>query len=134
MSCDGSIGVSIGAWQGDGGDTGYFTTIWQQMNFGQRKRGDALEYKWVFDHAEKSEKPLEEPDFVETEVAKCNAPSETFAPAIAGDTARQYGNSLDHSLSWSVRIDADNIRHVEVLLWDGSAMQNAVNRKVADVQ
>ena len=131
MSCDGSLGVSIGAWQDAGGDAGYFTTIWQQINFDQRKRGDALEYKWIFDHAEKLDTPLEEPDFVETEVAKCNAPPETFAPDIAGDTARQYGYSIDHSLSWVVRIDADDARHVEVMLWDGSAMQTVVNREIA---
>jgi len=39
MSCDGSIAVSTGAWQNAKGDSGRFTTIWQQQDFGQRPPG-----------------------------------------------------------------------------------------------
>jgi len=43
MSCDGSMAVSTGAWQNAKGETGRFTTIWQQQDFGQRRPEGRLE-------------------------------------------------------------------------------------------
>ncbi|VAW03177.1 FIG00636240: hypothetical protein, partial [hydrothermal vent metagenome] len=71
MSCDGSLAVSTGAWQQGDGTTGRFVTIWQQQNFGERKRGKETEWKWVFDHVVPLSKPLLEPDFVQSKVASC---------------------------------------------------------------
>ena len=37
MSCDGSMGASIGAWQAPDGSTGHFATIWQRPKFDPRQ-------------------------------------------------------------------------------------------------
>ena len=52
MSCDGSYGVTRGAWQGPKA-TGHFTTVWQRQKDGG--------YKWVLDQGDPLAAPLAAP-------------------------------------------------------------------------
>ena len=132
MSCDGSVGVSTGAWQAANGNTGYFTTIWQKQNAEDRRlRGKEVEWKWVFDHGEAVDKPLAEPDFIETAVASCKG--DAIAPnraAIAG--GRQKGGlSSDGSLTWVAEQQADGSRSVTVSVWNGTGFDIVVKNDLA---
>ncbi len=114
MSCDGSMAVSTGAWQNAKGETGRFTTIWQQQDFGQRRPDRKVDWKWVFDDGQPLDKPLAEPDYVETDVASCKpdsaAPLATAMPANSGRT----GASADRTLLWSAALASDGSRIVSV--------------------
>lgn len=115
MSCDGSLALSKGAWQQPGGSQGYFTTVWQRQKDG--------EFRWIMDQGDGLEQPLTEPDFIQTEVAKCvGDPGEATNPRDSdGDT--RGGTSADGTLVWNVLVRPDNSRHVTVSLWDGGAWQ-----------
>ena len=65
MSCDGTLGVTKGAWQRPNGTVGYFTTIWRK----QGKPGKNGEYLWVLDQGDVLPEPLPEPDFLSASVA-----------------------------------------------------------------
>ena len=54
ISCDGSAGVTFGAFQGNG--AGWFSTVWQRQ-----KKGD---YKWVLDQGGDLAAPLAGADFI----------------------------------------------------------------------
>ncbi|VWX55884.1 hypothetical protein [Sphingorhabdus sp. 109] len=101
MSCDGSIGVSTGAWQSASGTTGHFTTIWHQENFGKRKPGKDVEWKWIFDDGVPLTAPLAEPDYVETEVASCKTKVPAGFPPTEQAGAGRSGRSADGSLIWN---------------------------------
>lgn len=124
-SCDGSLMVSHGAWQGAGTDTGkvgWFTTIWQQ----QAKGG----YKWVLDHGDSLAEPLRAPDMIAARVADCPprpAVSETpkGAPRQRSgkpprpaptpfDPASRSGASADGSLTWSIAVTPDGARNLAI--------------------
>jgi len=122
MSCDGSIGVSTGAWQNVSGATGHFTTIWQQQNFGTRRPNKDVEWKWIFDDGVPLATPLAEPDYVETEVASCKAKTAAgFPPAGLTDKGKT-GESADGSLIWNAAFVADGSRivFVDLAQEDGS--------------
>ncbi len=124
MSCDGSMALSTGAWQRADRTTGRFFTIWQQQNFGKRKRGKKAEWKWVFDHGVALEAPLEEPDFVETEIASCKG-NVTAETAPEGAT----GGSWDYSLQWIASGSTENIRALNVRLWNGLAFDTVIDEQ-----
>lgn len=63
MSCDGSLGVTKGAWQASDGATGAFTTIWQRQ-----KRG---EYRWILGQRTPLPEPMEQPLMISASVADC---------------------------------------------------------------
>lgn len=114
MSCDGSIGVSTGAWQRANGTTGHFTTIWHQDDFGNRKPSKDVSWKWIFDDGVPLNTPLAEPDYIETEVASCKA-DHRAANAPAGLTAKGKSEaSVDGSLLWNAAFAADGSRIVSV--------------------
>ncbi|AMO71036.1 hypothetical protein [Sphingorhabdus sp. M41] len=114
MSCDGSIGVSIGAWQSANGTTGHFTTIWHQDDFGSRRPGKDVNWKWIFDDGVPLTTPLAEPDYVETEVASCKTKlSETVSPTGLTEKGKS-GTSADRSLVWNAAFAADGSRIVFV--------------------
>lgn len=122
MSCDGSMAVSTGAWQNAKGETGHFTTIWQQQDFGQRRPDKKIDWKWVFDDGQPLDTPLAEPDYVETDVASCAAKSSAgFPPAGLTDKGKA-GASADRSLIWNAAFTADGSRlvFVELAQGDGS--------------
>lgn len=122
MSCDGSTGVSTGAWQSAKGASGHFITIWQQQDFGTRRPGKDVEWKWVFDDGQPLEKPLAEPDYIETEVAACKRDIAANPPASELTAAGKTGVSADGSLVWKAAFAADGSRivFVDLAQADGS--------------
>jgi hypothetical protein len=122
MSCDGSIGVSTGAWQSAGGATGHFTTIWHQENFGTRKPSKDVEWKWIFDDGVPLAAPLAEPDYVETEVASCKTRIPPIFPIAGPSDKGRSGASADGSLIWNASFVADGSRivFVDLAQEDGS--------------
>ena len=122
MSCDGSTAVSTGAWQNAKGESGRFTTIWRQQDFGQRRPNRNIEWQWVFDDGDALDKPLPEPDYVETDVASCKA-NIAAAPAATGLTDRgMTASSPDRSLVWhaALRDDGSRIVYADLAQDDGS--------------
>ncbi len=122
MSCDGSIGVSTGAWQRADGTTGHFTTIWHQENFGKRRPNRDIQWKWIFDDGVPLTTPLAEPDYVETEVASCKAKLPAALPAKGPTDKGKSGASADGSLIWNAGFAADGSRivFVDLAQEDGS--------------
>ncbi|GAA0463841.1 hypothetical protein GCM10009096_00390 [Parasphingorhabdus litoris] len=131
MSCDGSMGVATGAWQGASGGTGYFTTIWEKQNAEDRRlRGKDVEWKWIFDHGVPLDKPLEEPDFVTTRVASCSTDSISDVGAVEAGEKNKNGTSADGTIFWSAESSADKSRSLVVRLWNGSEWEDIVNDDV----
>lgn len=113
-SCDGSIGVTRGAWQGPKA-SGYFTTVWQR----QRDGG----YKWVLDQGEPMPMALDAPEFIAAKVAECKPrPPAVVAPMSAD---RRSGSSEDGTLRWNTAVAADCSRTYRVALWDGVKFADA---------
>ena len=122
MSCDGSIAVSTGAWQNAKGDSGRFTTIWQQQDFGQRRPNKKTEWKWVFDDGDALDSPLAEPDYVETDVASCKAKIPSASVQTGLTDRSMTAASPDRSLVWhaAVQDDRSRIVYVDLAQDDGS--------------
>lgn len=133
-SCDGSLVVSRGTWQGPRG-IGYFTTVWERQTDGA--------YRWVFDHADTLAQALPAPEMLTALVADCPdrpRPAATLAgappaPSAAGkpgqhrhrahkrikladlpplDPAHRAGAAADGSVKWDVAVDADGGRVLSV--------------------
>ncbi|HEY9092231.1 hypothetical protein [Parasphingorhabdus sp.] len=132
MSCDGSMGVATGAWQGAAGKTGYYTTIWAKQDAQiRRERGREIEWKWIFDHGVPLDEPLTEPDYVTTRVATC---SKTALPAVAaapGGDNQKSGYSDDGTMFWSAESSADQSRSLLVKMWNGSEWEDIIFNDVA---
>jgi hypothetical protein len=114
-SCDGSIAVTRGAWQGPKA-VGYFTTVWQR----QRDGG----YKWILDQGDSTALPMDAPEMIEAKVADCphgKTGRSTASPApVAFDPAHRAGTSDDGTLVWDVTVDPSGARNFSVdLLLDG---------------
>jgi hypothetical protein len=114
-SCDGSIGVTRGAWQNDKA-TGWFTTIWQRQ-----KKG---EYKWLMDQGDETPMALDAPDMIVAKVAECppgyrgskSKRKDVKGKIALGDPAFRAGQSDDGTLSWEVRVAADGARNFTMSL------------------
>ncbi|PHR20476.1 MAG: hypothetical protein COA41_04740 [Sphingopyxis sp.] len=122
MSCDGSTAVSTGAWQNAKGDSGHFTTIWRQQDFGKRRPEKEIEWKWVFDDGQSLDTPLPEPDYVETDIASCKAKIAAATVPIGLTEKGMTATSRDQSLVWHAAFNADGSRvvYVELSQDDGS--------------
>jgi len=135
MSCDGSMGVATGAWQGAKGGNGYFTTIWQKQDAqGRRQRGKEVEWKWIFDHGVPLDKPLAEPDFVTTRVASCAKGTPIPISAAPSGDSNKSGFSLDRTMFWSAESSADQSRSILVRLWNGDKWEDIVFDDVVATQ
>ncbi|MEW9854641.1 hypothetical protein [Novosphingobium sp. M1R2S20] len=112
MSCDGSLAATYGAWHGDAGRTGYFTTVWQRQKNG--------EYEWVMDQGDDLATPLQEPEMIGTAIASCEPlpPATLAADPVPGNVRR--GASRDRTLAWTVRVDPSCGRIVELKLHEGT--------------
>lgn len=132
MSCDGTLGVTKGAWQRPDGSTGYFTTIWKRQ-----KKGT---FRWVLDQGDALAQPLEAPEMLSASVADC--PSRRDGPppgsegAIVVETARVArpqgsGRSDDGTLTWSYAVAPDNSRKIMVSLRKGGDMREVLALDVA---
>lgn len=134
MSCDGTVGVTKGAWQQPGGATGYYTTVWKRQKKGV--------YRWVLDQGDTLAQPLPVSDMLSASVADC-APrgsaavpvDATGAPIVvrpSRDAGLQGGGrSDDGTLTWSYTATPDNGRTVVVSLRKGDEMKQVL---VAEVQ
>ena len=116
-SCDGSLAVTRGAWQGEGGVSGWFTTVWQLQKDGK--------YKWIADQGEPLPMPLDPPDMIVAKVADCPPgyrgkmakPPKTAAAPF--NPAQRGGKSLDGTLGWDVTVAPDQSRRFVVTMASG---------------
>lgn len=129
MSCDGSLGVTKGAWQRPDGSVGYFTTVWRLQ-----KKG---EYKWVMDQGDTLPAPLQAPEMLTASVAECPPrragppPGKRDAPERRVAGAEGGGTSGDGTLSWSYRAAPDGSRAIAVSLRKDGAMAQVLSLSVA---
>lgn len=144
-SCDGSLMVSRGAWQGASGrETGWFTTLWQRQGDGS--------YKWVLDHGDAAATPLPAPDMIAAEVADCpprparpaasdamdkrRKPAKPAKPVAVRDLppldpAHRAGAARDGSLRWAVDVAPDGGRRLQVLWRRDGAERVLLDQPVA---
>lgn len=140
ISCDGSAGVTRGAWQRPDGSVGWFTTIWKR-----RKKGD---YRWVLDQGDVLPAPLEQPDMLSAQVGECPArrggPPPGDRPAAVADADAEpaparlrqagmegRGESDDGSLDWRWQVGPDMGRTLSVSLRKHGAMAEVLSVAVA---
>ena len=119
-SCDGSLMVSHGAWQGPK-RTGYFTTLWQRQRDGA--------YKWIYDGGDSLAQPLAAPEMIAGQIADC--PARTRRPpgaeantgrvnprganrSIPFDPAHRSGQSDDGTMRWTVTVNSSGARNLSV--------------------
>jgi hypothetical protein len=123
-SCDGTLAVTKGAWQGADGSVGYFTTVWERQRKG--------EYKWVMDQGDTLDEPLEEPYMIGSTVAECRPrPASAAELAAVAATDRRSGHSRDETLLYSTDVRADGARTIVVKSWNGSAYEEVLRSEVA---
>lgn len=132
MSCDGTLGVTKGAWQRPDGAVGYFTTIWKRQ-----KNGD---YRWVLDQGDTLKTPLAEPDMLSAVVADCPVGRRDGPPPATPDNAKAKpreagmdgsGRSDDGTLGWTYHAGAGNTRTLAVSLRKGGEMKEVLSLSVA---
>ena len=124
-SCDGSFGVTTGAWQLPTA-TGYFSTVWQRQKNGG--------YKWVMDGGDALATPLIAPEFVQAKVASCEHRAAVPATATATATANAAtvaGQSDDRTLRWSAQVDARGGRVFRVATWNGAGFDTVLDQTIA---
>lgn len=125
MSCDGTLGVTKGAWQRPDGSVGYFTTVWRRQ-----KNGD---YKWVMDQGDALATPLEAPEMLSALVAECppRRPEAQVRPERRSAGTEGGGVSDDGTLSWSYRVAPDRSRNIAVSLRKAGTMAEVLSLSVA---
>ena len=122
-SCDGSAGVTHGAWQFGDKVTGTFTTVWLRQPDGG--------FKWILDHGDPLEKPMPKPEMITAKTAICKGtPSVPLAaPPIGADM--KVGVSRDQTLQWTSIVNPDNSRSLQIRTWDGTAFADVLTDIVA---
>lgn len=158
-SCDGTAGVTFGAYQDGPTGSGWFSTVWRRQ-----KKGN---YLWTLDQGAPLATPLAAPDWIEGKVADCPprhrgpSPDEGDGPpqpqpqpqkasngkpqpvplpplpgalpaseAPAGADTKD-GRSDDGSLVWRTTVSADGVRDYHVWLWKDGVMREVLHRTVA---
>lgn len=143
VSCDGTIGITRGAWQGEGAAAGVFTTVWQRQ-----KKGD---FRWLLDQGHAESAAPAAPDWIDGKVADCprrgrgtesersdkdDAPQVPLAgpvpdaPATPGIDSKD-GRSRDGSLAWRSTVLADGARTFTAWAWKEGTMREVI-RTAAD--
>lgn len=122
-SCDGSLAVTKGAWQRPDGSFGYFTTIWQRQRDG--------EYKWVLDQGDALAEPLRTPEFVQTQVARCDVEPGIAATTFERASESGRGRSEDRSLAYEWAVHPDAARSILVWMQTGNGFERVVDVHVA---
>ncbi len=122
-SCDGSAGITHGAWQAGDKLHGYFTTVWLRQADGK--------FKWVLDHGVPTQSPLVAAEMITAKTADCQgAPSVPLsAPPIGADM--KVGVSRDQTLQWTSIVNADMSRSIQVRSWDGTKFNDVLTDVVA---
>lgn len=138
VSCDGSAGVTYGAYQAPGGGNGWFSTVWKRDRKGQ--------YKWVLDQGADLASPLPAADWLEGKVADCPTrprrpegegptpprpqkgppPMRPLAgpipPVSAPQADNKDGQANDGSLAWRSTVQGDGSRVWTVWMWKDGQM------------
>jgi hypothetical protein len=130
MSCDGTLGVTRGAWQRPDGSTGYFTTIWKRQ-----KKGD---FRWVLDQGDTLTQPLAEPDMLSASVADCQRGVRGVEPdgtivveEQSASRAKGSGRSADGTLTWKYAVAPDRSRTISVSMRKDGGMREVLALSVA---
>lgn len=119
ISCDGTLGATLGAWQRANGRQGYFTTVWARQADGS--------YRWVMDQGDLVATPLSPPDMIEARVASCETPAPALLGAAPTGPGRLLGGrSRDGTLGWSVRVDPRCGRTVRLHMFQGAGIGSEV--------
>jgi hypothetical protein len=125
MSCDGSLGVTKGAWQKGDGTFGYFTTIWQRQKDG--------EYKWVLDQGDTLQMPLEAPEMISATVADCSAlkpdPDRIVSAVREHVEAEGEGASRDGTLTYRYEV-RNGTRRTSVAIRQDGEMREVLTSRV----
>ncbi|WP_395330342.1 hypothetical protein WBP06_17615 [Novosphingobium sp. BL-8H] len=129
MSCDGTLGVTKGAWQRPDGSVGYFTTIWQ-------KRWKKADYRWVLDQGDTLAQPLPDSDMLSASVADCAGGSprpdgQRPEPAKGPPGMTGEGRSDDGTLTWHYNVAADQSRSLVVSMIKNGTMTEVMRSDVA---
>ncbi|WP_336964671.1 hypothetical protein [Sphingobium aquiterrae] len=130
VSCDGTTGVTTGAWQRPDGTQGYFTTVWRR----DPKRG----WQWILDHGDALKAPRPAPEMLTGKVATCpprgrrgpggegvpppqpsSSPQERHGPAAQAVPTPGEGHSPDGTLSWKMTVAPDLSRQLVVRMRQG---------------
>jgi hypothetical protein len=124
-SCDGSAGVTHGAWQAGKLLYGGFTNIWVRQSDGR--------FKWVVSHGYPVEKSLIAPEMIAAKTAECKGtPSIPIsAPPVGADM--KVGVSRDQTLNWVSTVNADTSRTIEIRMWDGKQFVTVLTDNISPV-
>jgi hypothetical protein len=121
-SCDGSAGVTHGAWQLGDKVTGYFTTVWLRQKDGQ--------LKWVLDHGDLLEKPLPLSEMLTAKTAECKGTIALPITAPPEGADMRVGMSRDQTLTWTSTVNTDMSRTITIKSWNGSAFATVLSDSV----
>ena len=122
-SCDGTLAVTKGAWQRPNGTVGYFTTVWRRDRDGT--------YEWIMDQGDGLAQPLAAPEMIGSKVADCYSAIDPLPADTPSRPGAPAGQSRDGTLAWTVLVETDGARAVDVRYWDGKAWQTAISERVA---
>lgn len=139
MACDGRTGASTGASQYPGGATGYYTTVWQNMEKPRAKKPD---WKWVLDHGTVLAQPRVGEEMISSRTAVCTgnpkaalgdipmgAPAKNAVPVAP--QPRGARASADGTMVWRWDVRSDDSRTITIELWNGSAFEAVVSDEVS---
>jgi hypothetical protein len=94
LSCDGSLGISQGAWQ-QADAHGRYVTVWARQDDGT--------YRWTIAQRGTDMENLAAPEMLDAKVASCKGPRPAANEPEIADDAERSGASRDRSLDWAVR-------------------------------
>ncbi len=121
-SCDGSVAVTHGAWQGPKA-SGYFTTVWTRQVDGS--------YRWMLDHGDALAMPLTAPEMIAAHVAECSGSPGVSIAAPGVGTDMKQGIARDQTLQWTSSVSPDGSRVVLIRLWNGTVHETVLEEHVA---
>ncbi len=152
ISCDGTAGLTFGAWQGPSSANGEYVTVWQRQFKGK------TDWKWVLDDGQDLAEPLRGVDWAEGKVADCSArkrPDGDTAPSPGSKRERKEdsklpplrplagpippldapagadskdGQSRDGTLAWRSVVMPDGSHRFTAWMWKGGAMLEMIAR------
>jgi hypothetical protein len=139
MACDGSTGASTGASQYPGGVTGYYTTVWQNL---EKPRAKKPKWRWVLDHGTTLPQARAGDEMISSRTAVCTGNPKAmlgnipFGPPPKGEPIAAPTNSgarasADGTMVWRWDSRGDGSRTVTIELWNGSAFETVVRDEVA---
>lgn len=131
VSCDGRIAVNTGPWQDSTGQSGFFTTVWQQENG---------RWHWISDgrHTLKTPLAARQTPIVRRGSCKGRAPG---PPLMATPSTKKgpggvapddfgRGYSADRTLGWDWRVGPNGVRRFRTFLWTGRGYTLALNQTI----